>query len=322
MAVNGNSVATFAAANVILNSVRNDTGNVTNAVYYNTTTKEITYSILSQIANGGTSISIPSSGGTLEFYLGGYAGGGITYDGFNGTSIVIGAYSSQSGNGTIALGSFAGNSNQGLNSIAIGQNTGQTNQGTRSIAVGPSSGGINQGNSAVALGWGAGFTGQGANSIAIGQDAGQTNQPSNSIILNATGGVLNGTNSGLYVAPVRNDTGNIAQVVTYNTSTKELTYANTINLAGNVSAGNVNVTGNVTGSSSNVTLVSGSYSWTFDNTSAVSFPGPARLAVYANATARDAAITSPQTGMMVYVTGVGMQVRGATAWNTITGTGT
>jgi hypothetical protein len=126
----------------------------------------------------------------------------------------------------------------------------------------------------------------------------------------------------LYVAPVRNDTGNIAQVVTYNTSTKELTYANTINLAGNVSAGNVNVTGNVTGSSSNVTLVSGSYSWTFDNTSAVSFPGPARLAVYANATARDAAITSPQTGMMVYVTGVGMQVRGATAWNTITGTGT
>lgn len=48
----------------------------------------------------------------------------------------------------------------------------------------------------------------------------------------------------------------------------------------------------------------------------------ARLAVYANTTARDAAITSPTAGMMVYITGTGMQVYGATQWNTIAGTGT
>jgi hypothetical protein len=47
-----------------------------------------------------------------------------------------------------------------------------------------------------------------------------------------------------------------------------------------------------------------------------------QLAVYANSTVRDSTITSPQPGMMIYVTGTGMQVRGATQWNTITGSGT
>ncbi len=47
-----------------------------------------------------------------------------------------------------------------------------------------------------------------------------------------------------------------------------------------------------------------------------------QLAVYANTTVRDSAITSPQPGMMIYVTGTGMQVYGATQWNTITGSGT
>ena len=50
--------------------------------------------------------------------------------------------------------------------------------------------------------------------------------------------------------------------------------------------------------------------------------GPIQMAVYANATVRDAAISSPAPGMMIYVTGTGMQVRGATQWNTVTGTGT
>ena len=46
------------------------------------------------------------------------------------------------------------------------------------------------------------------------------------------------------------------------------------------------------------------------------------LPVYANTTVRNSAIASPQPGMMIYVTGTGMQVRGATAWNTVAGTGT
>ena len=49
--------------------------------------------------------------------------------------------------------------------------------------------------------------------------------------------------------------------------------------------------------------------------------GAMQLAVYANTTVRDAVITSPQPGMMIYVTGTGMQVRGGTSWNTIAGSG-
>jgi len=49
---------------------------------------------------------------------------------------------------------------------------------------------------------------------------------------------------------------------------------------------------------------------------------PIQLATYASNAARDAAITSPSAGMMVYVTGQGMQVRGATQWNNIAGSGT
>ena len=50
--------------------------------------------------------------------------------------------------------------------------------------------------------------------------------------------------------------------------------------------------------------------------------GAIGLAVYANTTVRDSSITSPTPGMMIYVTGTGMQVRGATSWNTIAGSGT
>ena len=46
------------------------------------------------------------------------------------------------------------------------------------------------------------------------------------------------------------------------------------------------------------------------------------LPVYANTTVRNSAIASPQPGMMIFVTGTGMQVRGATAWNTVAGTAT
>lgn len=46
------------------------------------------------------------------------------------------------------------------------------------------------------------------------------------------------------------------------------------------------------------------------------------LPVYANSATRDAAISSPQPGMMVFITGTGLQVRGATAWNTVPNTAT
>jgi hypothetical protein len=72
--------------------------------------------------------------------------------------------------------------------------------------------------------------------------------------------------------------------------------------------------------------------WTSDGTQAGTFPanailggsitqGAMQLAVYASTAARDSVITTPAPGMMIYVTGTGMQVRGATSWNTIAGSG-
>jgi hypothetical protein len=52
----------------------------------------------------------------------------------------------------------------------------------------------------------------------------------------------------------------------------------------------------------------------------VSTNQPLQLATYASNAARDAAITSPAAGMMIFVTGDGMQVRGGSGWNTIAGT--
>jgi hypothetical protein len=42
------------------------------------------------------------------------------------------------------------------------------------------------------------------------------------------------------VAPVRNDVANVAQVMFYNTTSKEITYGNTISIAGNVNASQFN----------------------------------------------------------------------------------
>jgi hypothetical protein len=109
--------------------------------------------------------------------------------------------------------------------------------------------------------------------------------------------------------------------------------ANNSALVANISNTGVAITGaitatgnitanNITGSSANVTITANAFVTTFDTTGLVTFPGPMKLAVYANTTVRDSSIPSPSPGMMIYVTGTGMQVRGATSWNTIAGSGT
>jgi hypothetical protein len=113
--------------------------------------------------------------------------------------------------------------------------------------------------------------------VAIGRNAGFTNQGNNSIIINATTGTLNQTTANTFtVAPVRNDVSNVAQVVFYNTTSKEVTYGNTISIAGNITAanfvGNISITGNVTGTSANVTLQAGAYTSVFDNQGNVTVP--------------------------------------------------
>ena len=128
------------------------------------------------------------------------------------------------GDGAVAIGSGAGVT-QGTSAVAIGPAAGSTTQAGWTVAVGYQAGNSNQGIEAVAIGDSAGQISQGANAVAIGFSAGQTGQPANSIILNASGAVQNGYTAGLYINPVRNDTGNVAQAVYYNTTTKELTYA-------------------------------------------------------------------------------------------------
>jgi hypothetical protein len=141
---------------------------------------------------------------------------------------------------SLALGSGAGATAQGVGSVALGVNAGN-DQGYYAVAIGIGSGRVAQSDSAVAVGGEAGWVSQGINSVAVGYRAGTTNQANSSIILNATGANLNATTANTFtVAPVRNDVANVAQVMFYNTTSKEITYGNTISIAGNLS-----VTGNV-----------------------------------------------------------------------------
>jgi hypothetical protein len=137
---------------------------------------------------------------------------------------------------SLALGSGAGATAQGLGSVALGLNAGN-DQGYYAVAIGIGSGRVAQSDSAVAIGGEAGWVSQGINSVAVGYRAGTTNQANSSIILNATGANLNATTANTFtVAPVRNDvsTANVAQVMFYNTTSKEITYGNTISIAGNI----------------------------------------------------------------------------------------
>jgi hypothetical protein len=145
----------------------------------------------------------------------------------------------------------------------------------------------NQGANAVAIGQGAGSTNQGTGAVAIGARAGYTNQGNNSIILNATGANLDQTTANTFtVAPVRNDVANIGNVMFYNTTSKEITYGNTISVAGNITGGNIAVsgvllstntvsaTGNITGGNLSVTgNVIGNISFTSANITINNAPG-------------------------------------------------
>jgi hypothetical protein len=157
------------------------------------------------------------------------------------TKLAIGqnAGSNTQGNSAVAIGIDAGENNQGFISIAIGSGAGGNGQGQAAVAIGTDTGANIQGIEAIAIGFKAGNQGQGQQSIAIGKRAGNVNQGNNSIILNATGDPLDQTVANTFtVAPVRNDTSNIAEVMFYNTTSKEITYGNTISVTGNVTANN------------------------------------------------------------------------------------
>ena len=214
-------------------------------------------------SQGADSIAIgTNAGGALDkaqgdasIAIGKNAGGaGYGTDGQQLWSIAIG---NEAGNVnqaaySVALGAHAGRYNQGTYATALGQAAGLQSQGQGAVAIG-AAGYESQGAYAVAIGSGAGDTMQGNNAIAIGYQAGGDHQTANSIILNASGAPLETLGvAGLFINPVRNNLTSNANIVFFNTSTKELTYANTISLAGNANVGNLGTnrviaTGNISG---------------------------------------------------------------------------
>jgi hypothetical protein len=181
--------------------------------------------------------------------------GSVTF----GNTIAIGYNSAtvSQGGGAVAVGSTAGNVSQGIGAVAVGEAAGTSSQGTEGIAIGKTAGEQSQGaysiaigsaaayyqqrTGAIAIGTSAGALQQGTHAIAIGTGAGSALQGNNSIILNATGSALEQTTADTFtVAPVRNDVSNVAQVLFYNTTSKEITYGNTISIAGNINANQYN----------------------------------------------------------------------------------
>ena len=132
---------------------------------------------------------------------------------------------------SVSLGNGAGYNTQGDQSVAIGREAAETTQGARSVAIGVRAGQNSQGISAVAIGDTAGNISQGNYAIAIGYQAGQTNQSANSIAINSSLSVLYANVSGLFINPVRQDDSNAANVVYYNTVTKEMTYSSVANIS-------------------------------------------------------------------------------------------
>jgi hypothetical protein len=132
----------------------------------------------------------------------------------------------------VAIGRSAGNCNQSNGAVAVGKQSGQCCQGTNAVAIGNFAGQGSQGQYSVAVGYraGQGCCGgsQGEYSVAIGAYAGGCNQVANSIVINANSSALNPENEGLYINPVRQDTGNVNYGVFYNTTSKELTYATAV----------------------------------------------------------------------------------------------
>ena len=99
--------------------------------------------------------------------------------------------------------------------------------------------------------------------------------------------------------------------------------SNQINLANSLSISGTLTVNQITSDDSSFVTIEDGLDVNGDVTAdSVAVSGYFGLPVYANTTVRDSSITSAQPGMMIFVTGTGMQVRGATAWNTVAGTAT
>jgi hypothetical protein len=114
------------------------------------------------------------------------------------------------------------------------------------------------------------------------------------------------------VAPVRNDTSNIAEVMFYNATSKEVTYGNTISVAGNANVGNIGATngvftGNISGNTNGFTIG-------YLGIPQVSFASNATLGLtdsgkhYYSSTAGNLTLTVPNDSTVAFATGSAVNI--------------
>lgn len=250
----GSSALEAASTGLFIDPIRNVTNG--NLLTYDTSTKEITYTngndltigsirintnVIQTVdsnadleldANGTGAVSVIGdlkvSGNiattSSKIAIGG--GSGLTSQGILAVAVGLNTGNTSQGDYAIAIGNSAGQTNQGLASVAVGASSGLTDQGTYAVAVGALAANNYQSQYGVAIGYQAGNSFQGANAVAIGRQAGQTTQPANSIVINASGTQLDGSASGLFINPIRQVSG--SNLLSYNSSTKEITYTNII----------------------------------------------------------------------------------------------
>jgi hypothetical protein len=189
---------------------------------------------------GGNAVAIGSQAGNAS-------------QGASAVAIGFVAGESAQASGAVAIGLAAGRSGQLGNAVSIGRGAGNTGQGVGAVAIGFLTANTTQGANSVAIGSQAGTFSLGANSVVIGRLAGFSGTVGNTIILNATGASLNGTTANaFYVKPIREVSS--GQILQYNTSSGEISYANSISIAGNITS----TTGNINANNFNAT--SGVYS--------------------------------------------------------------
>ncbi len=153
----------------------------------------------------------------------------------------------------------------------------------------------------------------------------------NSIITTTTNGNLilapNGigvVQSNVHIVPNTSNIRNLgSSTQRWSTVYAQYLDSNQINLANSLSISGTLTVNQITSDDSSFVTIEDGLDVNGDITAdSVAVSGYFGLPVYANTAARDSSITSPQPGMMIFVTGTGMQVRGATAWNTVAGTAT
>jgi hypothetical protein len=191
-----------------------------NVVFYNTTTKELTYGSLGDLnpdsinsgsyswtidavdgslySNANTRIADLSSGvaigqnvDTRNTNTGRVAIGdnsGSLYQAQN--AVAIGSYAGNNSQdiSAVAVGSGAGENNQSFSAVAVGRWAGQTDQGWDSVAIGRRAGRTTQGDYSVAMGWAAADNLQGAHSVAIGESAGNNTQSAFAVAIGSNAG--------------------------------------------------------------------------------------------------------------------------------------